>query len=277
MNPRPILDSLPAEFSTHTSARAWLAVRRSAESALASSGYGLESDGKLATSALAGRKPLRELQTSEGVLLVRRFSHGGLLRALTRDRFFDPTRPFREIQLAEHLRQAGVDTPEIIAARARRLPVAGWQLDLVTRRVECALDLGWVLGMARRGEVARVRLRRTWRALGEFVGRLHAHGFLHADLTPNNVLVNADVLAGAPPHLVLLDLDRAQIVPRVDDYQRRANLRRFLRFVMRREQRDGRALARTDFLRFWLFEGVFGPGRDPREIQVRGRPRTHIS
>jgi hypothetical protein len=94
-------------------------------------------------------------------------------------------------------------------------------------------------------------------ALGILVRKLHACGFLHADLTPNNVLVNQSALEDADPNLVLLDLDRARIVASPSAPQRRDNLRRHYRFVARREERAGRALSRSDYARF--FEG-YDPG-----------------
>lgn len=293
-NPR----SLPDGFRLETSARARFAVRRDFEAALLAVGFGPESDGELRVSALSGRKPLYELDTpQQGKLLVRRFSHGGLLRFATGRRFLDSERPFEEIRLASHLEAAGIRTPEIVAARARRAAIAGFELDLVTRRVEDTIDLGWMLGMARRGEIDAACLRLVCAAVGVLVAKLHAIGFLHADLTPNNLLVHRSVLEGADPVLWVLDLDRARIVARPTDEERRANLRRLFRFVARREERDGRVLEATDYARFflgydptglawkddwraierehadarfahkigWALESIFGRGRDARE------------
>lgn len=229
----------------------WYAVRHDVEAAFQEAGFGPESDGTLRTSELVGRKPLFELETSRGTFIVRRFSHGGLWRFATGRRFRDPSRPFREILASQHLARAGIATAEIAAGRARRVGIAGWELDIVTRRVENTLDLGDLLGRARRGEARRANIGLCCAALGILVQRLHAVGFLHADLTPNNVLVNASVLDGAEPELTVLDLDRARIVPRASDRDRRDNLRRLYRFVARREERDGRALSRTDYARFF--------------------------
>jgi hypothetical protein len=41
-------------------------------------------------------------------------------------------------------------------------------------------------------------------------------------------------------------------VATLDDSERRKNLRRLLRFVERREARDGRVLTRSDYARFFL-------------------------
>jgi tRNA A-37 threonylcarbamoyl transferase component Bud32 len=304
-----ILDALGPEFRVERRPRAWWAARRDVEGDLARAGFGPESDSALRTSELVGRKPLAEIEVGPLRFVVRRFTHGGLWRFATGRRFLDPTRPFQEIVSARHLSDHGVKTVEIVAARARRSGAFGFELDLVTKRVEGAIDLGDLLGRARRGEVRRAAIAASAAALGILVKRMHGCGFFHADLTPNNVLVNESVLAGADPELVVLDLDRARIQSAWTDRDRRANLRRLLRFVARREERDGRALSRADYARFfkgydpsgenwredwraiesahararfgheigWRLETWFGKDRDMRELQSSGRSASDSS
>lgn len=297
MSDERILAELGPNFQVEQRPRVWWAVRTECADALAHARFGPEGDGELRESALVGRKPLYEISTPAGVFVVRRFSHGGLWRFATGRRFKDPSRPFREIQLADHLARHDIRTAEIVAARARRTSGSWWELDLVTRRVDSVLDLGELMGRARRGEVAPRVISACSTALGQCVQRLHACGFFHADLTPNNVLVNESVLVGADPLLTVLDLDRARVLQVWSDEDRRTNLRRLYRFVARREERDGRALRRTDYARFftqysvdreawqadwhaierdharadgwhkfgWLLEQTFGKRRDVRE------------
>lgn len=252
MSDATILSRLGSEYRTEVRPRAWWAVLDSERAALERTGFGPESDGGLRASDLFGRKPLFELEDGGARYVVRRFSHGGLWRFATGRRFRDPTRPFHEILCARHLEAHGVRTPRIVAARARRAHGPFWELDLVTERIGGTLDLGELLGRARRGEVPPRVVAHASAALGLLVRRLHASGFFHADLTPNNVLVNASLLEGLDPELWILDLDRARILGAWNDADRRANLRRLLRFVARREERDGRALRRTDYARFLL-------------------------
>ncbi len=297
---------LPPGYDVVESTGALLAVHRTSGARLLAAGFGPDTDGPMRESSLAGRKPLFEITTGADRYLVRRFSHGGLLRFLTRARFRDPMRPFHELALAHELGRRGIATAEVVAARARSLRAGGFALDLVTRRIPDTLDLGFVLSKAGAGEVRALDLRRVAVELGALVRRLHDAGFLHADLTLNNVLASADSLAGAAPRLWILDLDRARFEPTLSDSDRRRNLARLYRFVARRDERVGLTLSRTDFARFfrgydpgrerwkldwraiaaadgasravhafgWGLEGVFGRSRDPRFAASREDTRT---
>ncbi|MCB9916481.1 MAG: hypothetical protein H6828_15240 [Planctomycetes bacterium] len=292
----PILEQLPSGYFVDESPRGVLALHVDVARALHEAGYGPEHDGGLARSELSGRRPLYGLAAGGERFVVRRFSHGGLLRWLTGARFSDPTRPFRELALSAALRQAGLPTPQVVAARAVHARGGGWYLDLVTRRVERGVDLGFVLGRARRGELDARELRPLLYAAGDLVRRLHRHGFLHADLTPTNLLLEPRE-EGEEPRLWVLDLDRSVLSDDLGRAARLANLRRLFRYVARREARGARALQRSDYLRFlvgyekdrvlrkelwraisaahrrrsplhalgWLFETWFGRGADPRD------------
>ncbi len=238
----PALPELPAGYRLERGARGVCAVADWARAALAEAGFGADGDGALVASDLAGRRALEQVAGTD--LLVRRYAHGGLLRFATGRRYADPSRPFRELCHAAWLAERGVATPPVAAARARRVGPVGWELTLVTRRVAGASDLWHALDAVRRGTLPRARARELAGALGALVARLHAVGFLHADLTPRNVL-------SAPAGLLLIDLDLARVVERPGDGERRDNLRRLWRFVDRRAARDGAVLARTDLARFW--------------------------
>jgi len=242
--------SLPVGYEFEHDDRAWLAIRSDAAASLADAHYGLHSSGAPSTSVLAGRQPLLEMATESGVLLVRRFSHGGLLRAFTGSRFANPARPFRELCSSAELASLGVSTPEVVAARARRSRGFGWILEIVTRRVDGAIDLGKLVELARCGEIDAAEMRAIVAALGRFVARLHAIGFVHADLTLKNILVERASAGRGPPNLWLIDLEGARFAAPLSDEERRDNLRRLLRFVLRGEAREGRVLRRTDFARF---------------------------
>jgi hypothetical protein len=243
-----IAERLPDGYPFESSPRGMLALSREFAPALQAAGYGLSSDGASAPSALSGRKPLLELPTSAGVFLVRRFSHGGLLRFLTRERFLDPERPFRELAVSHSLARAGIGTPAIAAARAIRSPGWGWHLEIVTRRVEGAIDLDEVLALAREHRIDRWMLARVATAAGRLVRALHEAGCRHADLTTKNMLVERSL--PEDPKMWILDLDRAGLVPVLDPADRTASLSRLYRYVLRREGLRGPVLRRTDWVRF---------------------------
>lgn len=264
----PDLAAIPPGYRVTATARGRIAVADWAAPELARAGFGLDSDGDLRASEVAGRKALA--QTPDGRILVRHFTHGGLLRFLTGRRFRDSRRPFAELALSCWLAQHGVDTPPVAAARARRAAWFGHELALATRRIEGARDLESHVVDVRAGRASRTSLRASLRAVGALVARLHALGFLHADLTPKNVLV--EPRAGAAPRLWLIDLDRSRVVGLMPETARRANLRRLWRFVDRRERRDGRALSRTDVARFLA---AYEPDRAARHALWRAVAADH--
>lgn len=296
----PILAELPSGYFVDESPGGVLALHSDVARSLHETGYGPEQDGKLARSDLSGRKALLELNTAQDRFVVRRFSHGGLMRWITGERYIDPERPFRELILSSSLRRAGIQTPQVVAARARPALLIGWYLDLVSRRIEESIDLGFVLGLARKGELPRSIQNSLLEATGNLVRRLHRHGCLHADLTPTNLLMPANVLKGAKPELWVIDLDQSVIRKKLSRGEMLQNLRRLYRYVVRRERRHGKALSKSDFLRFmrayepdrarrhedmravvaahrrtsffhafgWFFENHFGRRDDPRETSV---------
>lgn len=254
-----VLRELPAGFEHVSNARAVLAVRTEWRERLRAAGYGLEADAKLRASDLGGRKALLELTLDGRRLLVRRFSHGGLLRWLTGTRFRDPERPFRELVDVERLRAAGVPAAHVVAARARRAPAFGWHLELVFERIEGALDLARAVR-----EADAPRRAALIEAAGRLVARLHALGFIHADLHPRNLLVEPD----PTPRVVVIDLDRSQWRARLEPRARRDNLRRLLRYAERDPGVSPRDCAR--FLR------AYEPDRATRRVDARAIRDEHL-
>jgi len=268
----PGWNGIPPGYVGEESGRGRWVVRERDADVLRDAGFGPDGDARLAPSQLAGRRPLFELEGAGGAFLVRRFSHGGLGRWLTGERFLDAARPFRELELSLALRELGIPTPEVVAARARRAGLVGWRLEVVTRRVPRALDLGYVLGLAREGAVEPRALARIVTALGRLVRRLHDAGFQHADLQPNNVLVAGSALEGGEPELWLIDLDRSRLRGRLSTRERRDNLRRLFRHVRRRELERGRVLERTAYARF--LRG-YEESREARKADWRAIARRH--
>jgi 3-deoxy-D-manno-octulosonic acid kinase len=255
------------------SARGSLAVREDLAQVLLDAGLGPDGSPHLAPLDLVGKRPLEGIEAPGGTLVVRRYRHGGLLRWLTGSRFLSPQRPFVELCLQRELARAGFRSPEVVAARAVRAQPWGWSLAVATRRIADALDLGQVLAQRRAGQLDLASWRALLREAGRFVARLHAAGFLHADLTPRNLLVERSPLQARRPELWVLDLDRSRWVAGLSDEARWANLARLARHADRLERERELAVGRTDrmrFLRGWC------PEREPRHrawraIAARGR------
>ncbi len=245
MRLRAVLASLPEGYELLRGRRGWLVCERSARETLLSAGFGPDGGEVLQPSDLSGRGPLFSIAAGSERWIVRRFHHGGVLRLLGERLFLDPSRPFHELALAHALRAAGLPSARVVAARSVRALPFGWRLALVSARIEEGTTAAAVLARLRRGELALDARRRFLATLGELVGRLHAARFLHADLTPCNLLLSSDLASGW-----VLDLDRGRRLAALSDSVRRDNLRRLYRFVSRREARTRPCLTRADHVRF---------------------------
>ena len=253
MSLRARLRELPAAYEVVEAARGVLAVHRDYRERLLAAGFRPDGDPVWTPSGLAGRRPLGAIELDGERLVVRRFHHGGLLRWLFDERFRRPERPFEELLLAHELTQRGIDTPLVIAARAWRA-APGWRLALCTRRVEEGIDASFALERVRTDPSfppeARARLFGT---VGEFVGRLHAAGLVHGDLTPRNLLLEERALTRGNGRVWILDLDRSELRATLSDEERCRILARLLRYVQRRQlpaRAGGRWFGTGDVARF---------------------------
>ena len=268
------IDGLAPAFRVEAGPGGFFAVSAEHADRFDALGFSLTDDGALTTSDLAGRHPLGELETGGLRFVVRRYRHGGVLRWLTGVRFLDPERPFRELRLARALAERGVRTPEVVAARAQRRAPFGYWLDLVTRRVEGSSDLAVVLEQMRRAELGRDARNALFRAVGAFLGELHALGFEHVDLTPRNLLVERASLDACAPRLWVLDLDGCALGERLEGERRDANLGRLLRALLRRERRGRAFLNRSDYARFArAYAAAVGGGASWKRVWTGVRAR----
>ena len=266
--------ALPATYEVVREAGGVLAVLRSKRAALLAAGFAPTSGEGVPSRDLAGRAVLGEIDAGGERWVVRRFHHGGLVRWLGERCFLDPGRPFEELVLADRLLRAGLPTAEVIAARARRSFPLGWKLTLVTRRLEGTGDAAETLERMRRGQLGARERARFLACVGDLVGRAHALGLAHADLTPRNVLLShAD-----PARAWILDLDRARLAPPLSDRARQENLRRLYRAVRRRESRGAAFLNRSDYLRFLAsYAAARGAKTRGREADWRSDWRAVVS
>jgi len=264
------LPALPDGFRVVEGERGVMACREGHLDSLLASGF--SPDGRhrvggapeMVDARESGREPLGLLKIGGVPCLARRFSHGGLARALTGRRFKDPSRPFDELVLSESLLERSVPTPRVVAARAVRARPMGFELTLVTERIPGSMDLGHLLGAVRRGERCEGDLRRAILAAGRLVRRVHDAGCVHADLQPANVLL----LEGRWEEAWILDLDRSSLHDggALPEAARTRNLGRLWRHVVRREREYGPVVGVRGALRFLRAYGV--PQADRRRFMV---------
>ncbi|MDG1490650.1 MAG: lipopolysaccharide kinase InaA family protein [Planctomycetota bacterium] len=254
------LPALPNGFLVVEGERGVMACRASHLDPLRTSGFSPDGRHRLGGTAElqdaeeSGREPLGALEVGGVRCLARRFSHGGLARFITGRRFKDPSRPFNELILSEALRERGVPTPRVLAARAVPVFPLGFELTLVTERLGSSLDLGHLLGAVRRGERTAGDLRRGLASSGALVRRVHDAGCMHADLQPANILLRE----GGWEEAWILDLDRSRIEGGggLPEAARLRNLARLWRHVGRREQEYGPVVGAGGAVRFLKAYGV---------------------
>lgn len=227
-------------------------------------GYGPASDGGVVASALSGRRQMFELPLPSGGLVLRRFARGGLARHV-RQGHSDPLRPFRELELSERLRAAGVATPRVALARARPRATVGWDLELGTERVPDAADAWEALVDAGEANLRRQLLE----LLGAGLATWFAAGLLHVDLNPRNVLFERALLDRACAGRVtdacglwVIDLDRCRIDLPLKVRDRAAMFARAWRWAARRQAELCTPLTR--FERARVVRDACGP--DWREV-----------
>lgn len=184
--------------------------------------------------------------TPDVTAVVRSYRRGGVLRAVLHERFFHAQRAPQELSVLAALRAAGVPTVEPLAALARR---AGplWRLRLATALVADACPLPAFVAAnpdLRRGAVT---------AAGVTVARAFAAGLWHRDLHPDNLIARATAKG---VEVLLLDLDRARLVPPLPDARRLGMLVRMARYLVRHHKKLPVPPSRTDTLRFLAGMGV---------------------
>ena len=150
--------------------------------------------------------------------VLRHYYRGGKVARIARDGFLwlgeARTRCFAEWRLLAWLQAAGLPAPRPVAARYRRRGLV-YRADLITVRIPDVVPLSTRMA---RGMVAPA----IWRRVGECVGRFHAAGVFHADLTAHNLQINGN------DEIFLLDFDRGRIMGGDGAWQRR-NLERLAR------------------------------------------------
>src|SRR5687767_2311730 len=118
-------------------------------------------------------------------VVVRHSRHGGLLAAVTGDRFLAPTRAPRELATSLRLTASGVATPEVIAYAVYRAGGPFRTSDVATREIVGGRDLAALLGDAE----GRRNLAALFDATARLLRTLERAGARHPDLNAANVLL----------------------------------------------------------------------------------------
>ncbi len=139
--------------------------------------------------ALRGRAPVfvATLPESDLTVVVRHAWHGGLLAPLTGDLFRAPTRAPTEMQYSRMLRDIGIPTVEVLGFARYSAWLGLCRVDVVTRFIPDAHDLGMVAA----GLAPHIDLDDALGATLKLLIRLAEHGVIHPDLNVKNILLRA--------------------------------------------------------------------------------------
>jgi tRNA A-37 threonylcarbamoyl transferase component Bud32 len=196
---------------------------------------------------LKGRTPHPSVPFENGERMVlRQYSHGGLLRAITGNLYFFGARSFRELALAEEIRSCGIPTVPSIGAIHHRFPFPFYQAYFLSMEVPRAIDLIQYFNEIE-AHPSRENIplkRKTIRSVGLLIRQFHQAGFFHGDLQLKNILKEGD-------QLLLIDFDRSYRKSPLSVKERMKNLFRLNRSVDK-WRRLGLPITRTDRWRFFM-------------------------
>lgn len=158
---------------------------------------------------------------------VRHAWHGGFFAPITGDRFLPPTRAPREAAMSEHLRSHGIPTPEIVAFARYRTAIGLYRVDVASRYVADAWDLGAVLAGQSPLADAGAPPDGITDALLRLLQQLADARVVHPDLNVKNILL---VPRGTGVHEAwVLDVDVARLSSRTSTHVMQRNVARLER------------------------------------------------
>jgi len=196
---------------------------------------------------LSGRTSHPSILMKDGERMVIRFySHGGLLRAFTRDLYFFGSRSFRELVLTEDIRSCGIPTIQPIGAVHRFTIPLFYRAYIISLEVPHAMDLVQYFEKigSRPSRENIITKRKIIRLTGILIRKFHQKGFFHGDLQLKNILLSRE-------QLLLIDFDRSYRKPVLAIRKRVKNLLRLNRSA-EKWKHLGLSITRTDRLRFLL-------------------------
>ena len=197
--------------------------------------------------ALRGRAPVyvAALPNTHETIVVRHGWHGGLLAPVTGDRFRLPTRAPLEMWQSYALRQAGISTSEVLGFARYPAGPGLRRLDVVTRFVPDAYDLGMIAA----GLAPHINATDAMNATIALLVQLASHGVIHPDLNVKNILVRHTI--GQSPEAMVIDIDVVRWnAARRPVITMRANLTRLLRSMRKWRANFGCDIADERMARF---------------------------
>lgn len=137
--------------------------------------------------ALRGRAPVfvATVPDSNETVVVRHAWHGGVFAPLTTDRFRWPTRAPHEYAMSAALIAADIPTTHVLGFVRYRTWFGFCRVDVVSRFVPNAYDLGMVVA----GLVPEIQCHEALAATQRLLVRLAHAGVVHPDLNVKNILL----------------------------------------------------------------------------------------
>ena len=179
-------------------------------------------------------------------MVIRRYSHGGWLRFLTRDLYLFGSRSFQELGLIEEIRSSGIPTVRPIGAIHASIYLFLYKAYFLSLQIPGAEDLTHYLlkirSLPSRDQI--IKKRKIIRDVANLIRRFHREGFYHGDLQLKNILV-------AENRPLLIDFDRSYRKKDLTLKEKIDNLLRLNRSV-EKWKRLGLPLTKTDRWRFFL-------------------------
>lgn len=183
-----------------------------------------QKNGKVTGSA-TGRGTTWFIQTERLEAALRHYRRGGLFGKVVADQYWfkswSQTRSYQEYLLLSLLREAEVNVPRPIAARAVKNGCI-YRADLLSEKISGASDLVDILKNTALDE-------ETYVAIGAMIRRMHNAQVNHTDLNIHNILIDQD------HQIWLIDFDKCAV--REEGGWKQNNLDRLRRSFLKERQR----------------------------------------
>lgn len=187
----------------------------------------LAAAGKIQAQAQSQRGAAWLIKYGQTPAFLRRYRRGGLIGKFIKTLYWwsglAATRPWREWQVMAQLSAAGHAVPRPLAARIRRRYGFFYEAEIIMSQIPQAQSLTELI-------TQQADSKAQWQAIGRALQQVHQAGLFHADLNPDNILLDAQ------GKVWLVDLDRSELREPAAAWQQ-SNLNRLVRGLNTREQR----------------------------------------